>query len=337
MTGDGDVTRRRRALIAVGIALLSALFFTLTYVLNRASASTQAHWAWIASLRYLITLPLMLPLMLRRGYAAPVWRAIRAHPGRWLLCGGIGFVLFYALLSYAASSGPSWLIAGSFQFTVIAGMLCAPFLYRAPGDARGRIPRAALAVGGVILAGVLLMQLGHADGALDRASWIALACVLVSAVAYPVGNRLLLLHLERTGENLDATQRVFGMTLVSQPLWLALALFAFARAGAPTVAQVWLAGGVALSAGIVATVLFFKATGMVRDDPVALGAAEAMQAAELLFATVLGVSLLGEAWPSGVSLWGALLVTAGIVLFAWVAARSAVPQQIEAIRTDHGA
>jgi drug/metabolite transporter (DMT)-like permease len=337
MTGDTDVLRPRRALLAVGIALLSALFFTLTYVLNRASASTQAHWAWIASLRYLITLPLMLPLMLRRGYVAPVWRAIRAHPARWLLCGGIGFVLFYALLSYAASSGPSWLVAGSFQFTVIAGMLCAPLLYRATGDARGRIPRAALAVGGVILAGVLLMQFGHADGALDRAGWIALACVLVSAVAYPLGNRMLLLHLERTAEDLDATQRVFGMTLISQPLWLALGLFAFARAGAPTAAQVWLAAGVALSAGIIATVLFFKATGMVRDDPVALGAAEAMQAAELLFATVLGVTLLGEAWPSGVAFWGAMLVTAGIVLFAWVAARSAVPQRIGARSTDHGA
>ncbi len=329
-----DAGHPRRALLAVGIALLSALFFTLTYVLNRASASTDAHWAWIAALRYLITLPLMLPLMFARGNARPVWRAIRAYPGRWLLYGGIGFVLFYVLLSYAAASGPSWLIAGSFQFTVIAGMLCAPFLYR---DARRRIPPAALAVGVVILAGVLLMQLGHADGALHRDGWIALACVLGSAVAYPLGNRLLLLHLERTGEALDATQRVFGLTLVSQPLWLLLAVYAFAQAGAPTAAQVWLAAGVALSAGIVATILFFQATGMVRDNPVALGATEAMQAAELLFATLLGVMLLGEAWPAGMALWGALLVTLGIVLFAWVASRPGTPLQVEAIRTDHGA
>lgn len=326
-------SRQHPALAAVGIALLSALFFTLTYVLNRASAGTDAHWAWIAALRYLITLPLMLPLVLGRG-AMPVWRAIRAHPWRWLLCGGIGFVLFYALLSYAAASGPAWLVAGSFQFTVIAGMLCAPFLYR---DARRRVPPEALAVGIVILAGVLLMQFGHAAGALDRAGWIALACVLASAVAYPLGNRLLLLHLERTGEVLDATQRVFGLTLVTQPLWLALAAYAFAQAGAPTAAQIWLAAGVALSAGIIATILFFKATGLVRDNPVALGAAEAMQAAELLFATLLGAALLGESWPAGLALRGALLVTAGIVLFAWVAARAATPRQVETIRTDHGA
>lgn len=333
---DDDAGATRTALIAVAIALASALFFTFTYVLNRASASTQAHWAWIASLRYLITLPLMVPLMAWRGGTGQVWQAIRRHPWPWFLYSLVGFGLFYTLLSYAAASGPSWLVAGSFQFTVIAGMLCAPLLYT---DARRRIPKLALAIGVLILTGVLMMQLGHANGALDRAGWIALACVLVSAVAYPVGNRLLLLHLERTGEDLDATQRVFGLTLVSQPLWLALAVFAWSQAGPPSAAQFWLAAGVALSAGIIATVLFFQATGMVRTNPVGLGAAEAMQAAELLFASLLGVALLGETLPQGLALWGGVLVMIGIVLFAWVAARPVTrdPRKVKAFRSDHGA
>src|SRR5690606_37416890 len=122
---------------------------------------------------------------------------------------------------------------------------------------------------------------------------------LGAAVAYPVGNRLLLLHLERTGEELNATQRVFGMTLVSQPLWALIAAFAWSRAGVPSTEQVLLAAGVALSAGVIATILFFQATGMVRHHPVALGATEAMQAGELLFAMVLGALFLGEAWPRG--------------------------------------
>jgi len=326
----------RRGLAAIAIALLSALFFTQTYVLNRAIASDGGYWAWTASLRYLITLPLLLPLMRWQGGMAPVWRALRAHPVAWLRCSSIGFVLFYLLLSFAANSGPSWLIAGSFQFTVIAGMLCAPMLYR---DARRRVPRAALAVGALILVGVLLLQLGHAHGRLDRAGWFALACVLGSAVLYPLGNRLLLLHLERTGENLNATQRVFGMILASQPLWWLVAAFAWQQAGAPAISQVWLAGGVALSAGVVATILFFQATGMVRDNPAALGAAEAMQAAELLFATVLGVFFLHEQWPRGIALWGASLVVVGILAFAWVVARLQAKSAAEtrALRTDRGA
>lgn len=332
---------RHLAMSAVAIALLSALFFTCTYVFNRAAAVEGGHWAWTASLRYLITLPLLLLVMPLQGGVAPVWRAMRAHPGPWLLWSGIGFGLFYLCLSFAAASGPSWLVAGTFQVTVIAGVLCAPLLYR---DARARIPRPALAVGVVIVAGVLLMQFGHGGGALDRDGWIALGLVVVSAVAYPLGNRGLLLHLERTelatgASGLNATQRVFGMTLASQPLWWLVAAFAFARAGAPPVGQVWLAGGVALGAGIVATVLFFQATGMVRNDPTALAATEAMQAAEILFATLIGVLWLGEAWPRGVAMGGALIVVIGIVAFSLVAAHAAAGDRraTAQLRSDRGA
>jgi len=327
---------RRRALAAISLALLSALFFSLTYVLNRAMATDGGHWAWTASLRYLVTLPLLWPLMRWQGGSAPVLRAIRAHPGPWLGCSAIGFVLFYALLSFAASSGPSWLVAGTFLFTVIAGMLCAPLIY---SDERRRIPRAAFAIGVLVFAGVLMMQLGHADGGLDGAGWFALACLLVAAFAFPLGNRLLLLHLERSGEDLNATQRVYGMTLASQPLWWALAAYAWWRTGLPPLSQLLLAAVVALSAGVAAKILFFQATGMVRDQPVALGAVEAMQGAELLFATVFGVLLLHEAWPQGVARWGALVVLCGIVGFAWLVARPQArnPRAVRALRTDRGA
>lgn len=325
----------RRALAAVALSLLSALFFTSTYVLNRAAALDGGHWAWTAALRYLFMLPLLLPLLHWQGGVAPVWRAMRAAPGAWLGWSTLGFVLFYMLLSYAAASGPSWLVAGSFQVTVVAGMLCAPLLYR---DARAQIPRAGFAVGLVILSGVLLMQLGHARGALDADGWIALACVVACAFAYPLGNRGLLLHLETRGIELNASQRVFGLTLASQPAWIALALWAWTQAGPPPASQLQLAFGVALSAGVVATVLFFQATGMVRDNGTALGAVEAMQAAEVLFAALLGALFLGEAWPRGQALLGALVVVAGIVLFAWVVARDAVRdrREVRALRSDRG-
>lgn len=326
----------RRALLAVAIALASALFFTCTYVLNRAAATGGGHWEWTATLRYLITLPIMCLVMPWQGGAAPVLRALRAHPGPWLLWSGAGFVLFYLLLSFAAASGPSWLVAGTFQLTVIAGMLCAPFLYQ---DARARIPLPALVAGIVVVGGVLLMQVGYGGGRLDRDAWIALAAVAVSAFAYPLGNRGLLLHLERTGIDLNATQRVFGMTLASQPLWWAVAAHAFATTGAPPPSQVALAAGVALGAGVIATVLFFQATGMVRNDPTALAAAEAMQAAEILFATLIGALWLGEAWPQGRALWGALVVIIGIIAFSIVAARAAAGDKhaTQELRSDRGA
>lgn len=308
----------------------------MTYVLNRASANAGGDWTWTATLRYLITLPLLLPLVFWQGGAGPVWKSIRRHPWAWLRCSAIGFGGFYLLLTYAASSGPSWLVAGSFQFTVVAGILCAPLLYR---DARRHIPVAALMVAALILAGVLLLQAGHGGGAIDRDGWIALACVLGAAIAYPLGNRLLLLHLERSGEDLNATQRVFGMTLASQPLWWLVAAWAWTRTGMPPAGQVWLAAGVALSAGVIATILFFQATGMVRDNPTALGGVEAMQGSELLFAILLGVLFLGEPVPGPAGIVGALLIVGGIVAFAWLVARPAAlnPKRRRALRTDKGA
>jgi drug/metabolite transporter (DMT)-like permease len=95
-----------------------------------------------------------------------------------------------------------------------------------------------------------------------------------------------------------------------------------------------LAAGVALSSGTIATVLFFRATDMVRSEPTALAAVEAMQAAELLFATLLGVLFLGESWPHGYAAFGALAIVAGIALFGWFSGRGAAGND-EALRELH--
>lgn len=298
---------------AVPIALASALFFTLTYVLNRRAAVDGGHWAWTASLRYLLTMPMLGLVLGARGGVRPVLAAMRSRPGPWFLWSAVGFVLFYVCLAGAAASGPSWLVAAGFQLTVVAGMLLAPLLYV---DERRRVPPRALAIGLVIVSGVLLMQLGHFGDGLDGGAWLALGCVVVSAFTYPLGNRRMLLHLEREGRALGSLQRVFGMTLASIPLWLMIAGYAWWVSGPPPLEHVLLASGVALSAGVIATVLFFEATARVQGDPVALGAVEAMQGSELLFATVMGVLLLGEPWPTGWTLAGAVVVILGLVAFA---------------------
>lgn len=327
---------RRHALLAVAIALASALFFTATYVFNRAIAVGGGHWAWTAALRYFLTLPMLAVVLSWQGGFGPVWRALRAHPAAWLAWSAIGFTAFCVCLTWAAASGPSWLVAGTFQLTVIAGMLMAPLIYR---DARARLPKRALGLGLVIVGGVMLMQFGHAQGALDSAAWWAFASVTVSAFLYPLGNRKILLHLERTGETLNATQRVFGMTLASQPFWLLVALYGYTQAGVPSGGQVLLAAGVALFAGTIATVLFFHATGMVRNDATALGAVETMQAAEILFSTVLGVWFLGEHWPQGWAAAGAGVVTLGIVGLSLVVAADAArdARMSSALGGDRGA
>jgi len=332
---------RSNALAAVGLALCSALFFTLTYVLNRCLVADGGHWAWAVILRYLFTLPLLAVVLPMQGGLGELPRELRRHPRTWLIWSSVGFVLFGIPLTWAASSGPSWLIAGSFQTTVLAGPLLAPLIYR---DERRRLAWRTLAIGALIVAGVFALQWGHAQGQLHASDWLAIGAVVLSAFAYPLGNRKLLLHLEHAqveeGEShINAVQRVFGMTLCSWPLWLLFAVIAWCTIGPPTLREALLAGGVALSSGTIATVMFFRATDMVRREPTALAAVEAMQAAELLFATLLGVLFLDEAWPHGYALFGALAIIAGIALFGWVSGRGAAgnDEAVRALRGDRSA
>jgi len=326
---------RSHALAAVGLALCSALFFTLTYVLNRSFVAGGGHWAWAGILRYLITLPLLALVLPWQGGVGALPQELKRHPRTWLVWSSVGFVLLGVPLTWAASSGPSWLIAGSFQTTVLAGPLMAPLIYR---DARRHLAWRSLAIGALILAGVFALQWGHAQGQLHAGDWLAIGAVVVSAFAYPLGNRMLLLHLEHSGTRLNAVQRVFGMTLCSWPLWLLFAVVTWFAVGPPGWREVLLAGGVALSSGVIATVMFFRATDMVRSDPTGLAAVESMQAAELLFTTVLGVSFLGEAWPQGFSALGGLLIIIGIALFGWISGRSAAghDEEVRTLRTDRG-
>ena len=327
---------RSNALAAVGLALCSALFFTLTYVLNRSLVAGGGHWAWAVILRYLITLPLLAVVLPMQGGLGELPRELRRHPRSWLLWSSVGFVLFGIPLTWAASSGPSWLIAGSFQTTVLAGPLLAPLIYR---DERRQLAWRTLAIGVLIVTGVFALQWGHAQGQLRASDWLAIGAVVLSAFAYPLGNRKLLLHLEHGESHLNAVQRVFGMTLCSWPLWLLFAVIAWCTIGPPTLREALLAGGVALSSGTIATVMFFRATDMVRSEPTALAAVEAMQAAELLFATLLGGLLLGEAWPHGYAACGAVLIVAGIALFGWISGRGAAghDEELRTLRTDRGA
>ncbi len=332
---------RSNALAAVGLALCSALFFTFTYVLNRSLVASGGHWAWAVILRYLFTLPLLALVLPWQGGLGELPRELRHHPRPWLLWSSVGFVLFGVPLTWAASSGPSWLIAGSFQVTVLAGPLLAPLIYR---DERRHLAWRSLAIGVLIVAGVFALQWGHAKGHLQPGDWLAIGAVALAAFAYPLGNRGLLLHLEQVESasgrsRLNAVQRVFGMTLCSWPLWLLFGLLAWFTIGSPTWREAMLAGGVALSSGTIATVLFFRATDMVRREPTALAAVEAMQAAELLFATLLGVLFLGEAWPHGYALFGALAIIVGIALFGWVSGRGAAgdAEAVRVLRSDRSA
>lgn len=305
---------------ALLLSVAAAAFFSVTFVLNRSMAQANGHWAWSASLRYYLMLPLLAAVLTARGQWPALGAALRANPRAWLVWGTVGFGLFYAPLTAASGLAPAWMVAGMWPVSIVAGLLLAPLIYT---DQRRIVPRSALAASVVIVCGVMLLQVEHARSADWRTAAAGLLLVLVGAIAYPLGNRKMMLALEtRDGAPpLDTFVRLAGMTLGSIPAWLAVSAYGYGQAGWPAGGQVAQAAIVAVSSGIIATWLFFAATDRVRRDPVALAGAEAAQAAEVPFALVLEALLLGTAWPGALGMAGLAVIVAGIVGYARLTAR----------------
>lgn len=317
--------------IAIGIC--AAFFFAFTFVLNASMEASGGHWIWSASLRYFFMVPFLLVIVALRKNLKGLILEMRKNPLSWLLWSFVGFGLFYAPLCYAAAYSPGWLIAGSWQITIISGSLLVPLFYttvqteRGPVRIKEQIPYKGLALSSIILLGVLLMQVEHAQGISSQTFLMGLLPVLLASFAYPLGNRKMMALCEG---RLDAYQRVLGMTIASLPFWLLLSGYGFVVEGLPNASQTFQTLIVAISSGVIATVLFFQATDLVRQDVKKLAAVEATQSVEVLFALAGEIMVLSIALPSSIAWAGIAIVMVGMVIHSLAAngkQTAALPQQ----------
>jgi len=298
------------------IGIIAAFFFAFTFVLNATMEASGGSWIWSASLRYLFMIPFLLLIVLSRKNLKPLLQEMNRNKKAWFIWSFIGFGLFYTPLCFAAAYSPGWLIAGTWQITIIAGTLLAPLflitIHTKEGvfQLRGKIPMKGLMISFIILAGVSLMQLEHIAIVSPATLWFGFIPVLLAAFAYPLGNRKM---MEICDGRLDAYQRVLGMTLASLPFWLLLSLFGLLTVGGPSASQSFQTLIVAITSGVIATVLFFKATDLVRGNMQMLGVVEATQSMEVLFALAGEILFLSIALPSELSLLGVFIVMGGMI------------------------
>lgn len=124
--------------------------------------------------------------------------------------------------------------------------------------------------------------------------------------------------MEVCAGRLDAYQRVLGMTLASLPFWLLLSLYGVFSAGMPSKDQTIQSALVAVFSGVVATVLFFKATNQVRGNMQKLVTVEATQSLEVLFALMGELIFLSILIPSPLSWICMFIVIFGMILHSYV-------------------
>lgn len=303
------------------IGVFSAFFFAFTFVLNASMEATGGSWIWSASLRYFFMVPFLVAIVLMRKNLRPVFSEMKKQPGKWLLWSFVGFGLFYAPLCFAAAYSPGWLIAGTWQITIVSGTLLAPLFFttiHTPGGTRkvrGKIPVKGLLMSLIILLGVALMQMEHAKQLSLENVLYGIVPILIASFAYPLGNRKM---MEVCEGRLDAYQRVLGMTIASLPLWFLLSAFGIFTVGMPSGSQAFQSLLVAIFSGVIATVLFFMATDMVRGSMPKLAAVEATQSMEVLFALAGELLFLCILFPSPMSWLGIIVVILGMILHSYV-------------------
>ena len=304
----------------IGIGVLASLFFAVTFILNRTMELSGGSWLWSASLRYFFMVPFLMIIVAYRKGLGETKKEMVTNSAPFFIWSVVAFVLFYAPLTYAAAYSPGWLLAGTWQLTIVAGVLLAPLftiiIQTKSGEQkiRQKIPAVSLGISLIILVGVILIQIPHAQSVDMQTLWLGIIPVLIAAFAYPLGNRKM---MELLGGRLDTFQRVLGMTLMTMPIWIGVAIYALVTVGPPSMSQLGQSFIVAISSGVIATTLFFMATDLARDDQGKLAAVEATQSTELIFAMIGEMIIIGIALPGPISLVGIAVIIVGMGLHSF--------------------
>lgn len=283
--------------------IVASFFFAFTFILNRNMHLSGGSWFWSASLRYLFTFPIMALIIWRKYGFTHIHQIILKRPRDWIIWSTVGFGFFYAPLSFAGDYGESWLIAASWQITIVMGVLMAP-LFKSPISMKN------LFASGIILSGVFFLQIHNVISLNLHNISMALVPILMAAIAYPLGNRKM---MAVTKDEVSTMERIYGMTLCSLPFWMILSAFALVKAGTPSLGQSVQAFGSALFSGVIATILFFKATDLVKSDQKQLAVVESTQSGEVLFTLLGGMVFLKDTPPDWLGVIGILLIVLGMV------------------------
>jgi drug/metabolite transporter (DMT)-like permease len=300
----------------ISIGILAGLFFSSTFILNRMMSLEGGHWVWSACLRYAYMILFLTALLaLFQGIKAParLFRLFLKHWKFWSITGSIGFGGFYALLCFSADHAPGWVVAATWQLTIIAT------LFVLMGFGRS-FPKKIWLFSSMVFIGVVMVNLSHVQMATTKELLMGALPVLIAAFCYPTGNQLVWeakngnKYLPDINNPLleNPFNKVLLMSLGSVPFWIMLVTVQ--TPPLPSRGQLINTALVALFSGIMATSLFLFARNKARSAS-ELAAVDATQSSEVIFAMLGEILILGAPLPNGMALAGMMLFFIGLALF----------------------
>ncbi len=296
------------------IGLISALFFSATFLINRSISLDGGHWYFSASLRFLYTLAFIgLGFITFKGisYFKEVLKEYFENLMFWTITGTIGFGFFYSLICYAADFSPGWVVATTWQLTILASLFVLSFFGQ-------KLSKKIWFFTFIIFLGITLVNFSHFDVNNMEPLFFGFFPVLIAAFSYPIGNQLVWEEKKKRkdkGQNTtilnNAFVKVFLLTLGSFPLWIILYFFTDAKL--PNDGQLISVAIIAILSGIVATSLFLYARSHA-NTPSKLIAVDASQSGEVFFALLGEMIFLNAVFPNEIGVIGIIITISGLIL-----------------------
>lgn len=296
------------------VGLLAAMFFTATFLINRAISLDGGHWYFSATLRFIyIILFVSFGFVLFKGYDyfKSVIKEYITNIKFWTISGTIGFGIFYSLICYAADYSPAWVISTTWQVTIIASLVVLSIFGK-------KLSKKTWIFSFVIFFGVCLVNISHIDFNNLEALILGFLPVVIAAFAYPYGNQLVWEEKKRREESKEdmtlisnAFVKLYLLTLGSFPLWMAL--YFVTDATTPSSGQLISVAMIALLSGVIATSLFLYARSKA-NTPQKIMAVDASQSAEVFFALLGEILFLNAVLPNSSGIIGIIITMIGLVV-----------------------
>ncbi|MGL5416059.1 MAG: DMT family transporter [Clostridium sp.] len=268
----------------------------------------------------MLALPFLLLIVGFRGELKLLFKSIRKNFLKWMLWGNLSGIVFYFLLTISSDFAPSWLVASSWQITIVAGLLLSPLFFipviinGKETLIRGKIPLKRLFMSLFILVGVAIMQLNELNTISLENILKGFIPVAIAAFLYPLGNRKL---MEVCGDEINSFQRSLGVAIVSMPLAIIFAIIGGSKSTLSGI-DFFQALILALFSGVIATITFFFATTKAKHDLSLLAAVESTQAGMVVFTVIGSIIFLNGSFPTGFSLLGIIIIIIGMIVNSFI-------------------
>ncbi len=306
----------------VGIGFVSAALFSLTFVINASLAQTGSPWQLTAALRYFFTIPLLiivLALLYGKHAICNAFLHLCQRIVFWVIAGTLACGVFYTGIAFAADVMPGWAVAATWQVTIVASVIIVSLFSRSFSFSHFLLACS-------VVVGVFLVNWPK-GGVPEIENWLALALLLASAIAYPVGNQLLNREIYRTTQSntipVSPLQNpLFGILLLalgSLPFWIGLLIVC--PPGPAHEGQLVSILMTTVCAGILATGLFFYARNRT-SDPKKITAVDMTQSSEVIFAMIFEIAFVHAAIPSNKQGLGIIVIVAGLGANCLISSRS---------------